>query len=185
VSGSIVGLVLVTILGLLWLVAQPALFYDRDEFLKSPEITKIREDLAAGRSQSARTASLQLEEKMWWYSGVPSAIVAATYLQDHFRGQEGALELAGGYAKKAHDRESSHVSQYYLGIYYYEQKEFVFAGEIFGKAYSAFIHRRLMVNAPKSSDWQANLLILINAANEAEKKGSGVDLRALDWNYLL
>lgn len=182
----IIGLVVLAVFGLLWILAAPAVKYDRGEFLKSPEVVKIRTDLAAGRSESARSASLKLEEEMWWYSGIPSAIVAATYLQEHFEGDEGALERAGGYAQKAYDREECHITQYYLGIYYYEINEFVLSEELLTRAYTGFIRRRAMDNAPKiPPHWLESLLALLNAAKDAESKRLRVDLRELNWKFLL
>ena len=171
--------------GIAWHLLGPGFRYDQDTFLDSPALLQMREDLTAGRSVKARVAAQQLDQKVWWYTGIPSAVVSATYLQEHFKGDKEALDKAGEFAQQAYDREVNHISRYYLALYHYENDRFIEAEELLDEAYIGLIRRQYLGGPTTRQVWQKNIMVLQAAAKTSIEHGKRLDLRHEDWKYLL
>lgn len=99
------------------------LTYDQRDYLQRAEVRTALRALAEGKAGEARKLALELD-KSDWYSGFPSAIVAAAYYQDYLRGDKSALQPMDDYSEQANRRDPSFFTRYLRALVAFHKKDY-------------------------------------------------------------
>lgn len=115
------------------------------------------------------------------FSGIPAALIAASYYRDFMTGDEDALSRMGSYAQEAHKKEPNFLSRYYLALYLYEMGDYDTAMEETDEAAKSLGGVNAWSRAINRAQWQHAIGELHRVSKEA-KAGKG---RSKPWNKRL